>query len=281
MSDSHRAYSVTRPADAPRLVFDSPHSGRTYPPSFTSIAPPDQLRWAEDAYVDELVAPAVAHGAVLLCASLPRSYIDVNRTATDIDAELLSEPWPTPLTPTEKTTRGLGLVRRFVVPGVPIYAPHSLSVGDVQARIRDVYEPYHAALDALIAEVRKARGAVWHINWHSMKSKGNAMTPDGAGAERADFVVSDRDGASAAPALTSLIVDSLTAMGYRVSVNTPYKGGHIVQRLGRPADGVHSVQIEIRRDLYLDEATVTRTAGFSALRDNVTRLARALASAAP
>jgi len=274
-------FTITRPSGAARLVFDSPHSGRTYPPSFVSIAPPNELRWAEDAYVDELIAPAVEQGAVLLCASLPRSYIDLNRTATDIDAELLSEPWPAPLTPSDKTARGLGLVRRFVVPGVPIYAPRSLSVRDVQARIREVYEPYHAALDKLIAEVRGTRGAVWHVNWHSMKSTGNAMTPDGAGAARADFVVSDRDGASAAPAMTALIVESLTAMGYRVSVNTPYKGGHIVQRLGRPADGAHSVQIEIRRNLYLDEATVTRTAGFGALRDNLTRLARALAEAAP
>jgi N-formylglutamate deformylase len=274
-------FTITRPTGAPRLVFDSPHSGRTYPPSFVSVAPHDQLRWAEDAYVDELIAPAVAHGAVLLCASLPRSYIDLNRTATDIDAELLSQPWPTPLTPTDKTARGLGLVRRFVVPGVPIYAPHSLSVRDVQTRIRDVYEPYHAALDGLIAEVRGTRSAVWHVNWHSMKSKGNAMTPDGAGAARADFVVSDRDGASAAPEFTSLIVDSLEEMGYRVSVNTPYKGGHIVQRLGRPAEGVHSVQIEIRRDLYLDEARVKRTAEFEVLRRRLTQLARRLAEAAP
>jgi N-formylglutamate deformylase len=281
VSNAHPAYTITRPAGAPRLVFDSPHSGRTYPPSFASIAPSGQLRWAEDAFVDELIAPATAHGAVLLCASLPRSYIDLNRTATDIDAELLSEPWPTPLTPTEKTTRGLGLVRRFVVPGVPIYALHSLSVRDVQARIREVYAPYHAALDALIAEVRNARGAVWHVNWHSMKSKGNAMTPDGAGAARADFVVSDRDGASAAPVLTSLIVDSLTAMGYRVSVNTPYKGGHIVQRLGRPADGVHSVQIEINRALYLDERNVECTAGYDTLREHLAQLAQRLVEAAP
>jgi N-formylglutamate deformylase len=264
-----------------RLVFDSPHSGRHYPADFLSIAPREQLRWAEDAYVDQLVQPAVAHGALLLCATLPRSFLDVNRPATDIDAELLAEPWPTPLTPTDKTRRGLGLVRRFVVPGVPIYAPHSLPVAEIQRRIREVHEPYHATLDAVIAEAGAACGAVWHVNWHSMKSRGNAMTPDGDGAPRADFVVSDRDGASADPALTALVVDTLKAFGYRVSLNHPYKGGHIVQRLGRPSAGVHSVQVEINRALYLDEATVTRSSGFDALRDHLEQLARRLAQAAP
>lgn len=281
MSSLTAAYAIARPTSAPRLVFDSPHSGRTYPVSFASIAPHEQLRWAEDAYVDELLEPAVAHGTVLLCATLPRSYIDLNRAVTDIDAELLSEPWPAPLARTDKTERGLGLVRRFVVPGVPIYALHSLSVAQVQRRIHEVYEPYHAALDTLIAELREARGNVWHVNWHSMKSRGNAMTPDGAGATRADFVVSDRDGTSAAPELTALIVKSLTGLGYRVTVNTPYKGGHIVQRLGRPASGVHSVQIEINRALYLDEQRVERTAGFAMLREQLAGVAQQLAEAAP
>ena len=274
-------YGIERPAGPAWLVYDSPHSGRLYPPGFHSVAPPQQLRWAEDAYVDQLLQPCVAHGAVLLHALLPRSYIDLNRAVSDIDELLLSEPWPTALQPTEKTARGLGLVRRFVVPGVPIYAEHSLSVAEVQRRIREVYEPYHAALDALVAEALAAHGRVWHVNWHSMKSVGNAMTPDGAGAARADFVVSDRDGYSAGAALTSLVVDTLRGFGYRVSINTPYKGGHLVQRLGRPADGVHSVQVEINRALYLDEALVEPTSGFAPLQDCLSRLTATLAAAAP
>lgn len=273
--------TVERPRGPVRLVYDSPHSGRHYPEDFHSLASRAQLRWAEDAYVDLLVQPAVSHGALLLCATLPRSFLDVNRPATDIDAELLAEPWPTSLTPTDKTRRGLGLVRRYVVPGVPIYAPHSLTVAELQRRIRDVHAPYHAALDALVNEAREACGAVWHVNWHSMKSRGNAMTPDGDGAERADFVVSDRDGASADPTLTTLVTETLAAFGYRVSLNHPYKGGHIVQRLGRPADGVHSVQVEINRALYLDEASVSPRHGFDTLRGHLEQLARRLAEDAP
>jgi N-formylglutamate deformylase len=273
-------FFIERPAGTPALVYDSPHSGREYPADFTSIATPTQLRWAEDAYVDELLGPSVAEGAVLLHARFPRAYLDLNRTMADIDEALLDGPWPEPLTPTEKTRRGLGLIRRYVVPGVAIYgAP--LPVAEVQRRIREIHAPYHGALDTLIAEVRAARGDVWHVNWHSMKSVGNAMTPDGAGAQRADFVVSDRDGASAGAELTSLVVETLRGAGFSVSVNSPYKGGQIVQRLGRPAAGVHSLQVEINRRLYLDEATVERTAGFGTLQTALTTLTRVLVEAVP
>jgi N-formylglutamate deformylase len=270
---------VRRPDGAARLLYDSPHSGRDYPAGWVTRASRAELRRGEDAYVDELLGGAVTRGAVLLDALLPRCYLDVNRALGDIDAELLAEPWPEPLAPTEKTRRGLGLIRRYVVPGVEINATR-LSVAEVRGRIADVYDPYHAMLADLVAEQLGRRGACWHVNWHSMKSVGNAMTPDGPGARRADFVVSDRDGASAGPALTELIVDTLRAQGYRVSVNDPYKGGTIVQRVGRPAAGVHSVQVEINRALYLDEIRVEKSAGFAALAANLDALTTTLAQAA-
>src|SRR5262249_37732899 len=156
------------------------------------------------------------------------------------------------LAPTEKSTRGLGLIRRFVVPGVEAQAG-PLTVNEVRRRIDLAYRPYHARLGEIVAEVRHVRGVVWHINWHSMKSSGNAMTPDGPGAVRPDFVVSDVRGASAAPHVTARVVEILTSFGYRVAVNDPYAGGIIVQQTGVPSRGVHSIQIEINRALYLDE----------------------------
>ncbi len=219
---------------------------------------------------------APATGATLLTATYPRCYIDLNRDERDIDVALLAEPWPEPLAPTEKTARGLGLIRRFVVPGVEAQG-RPLTVRDVRARIDAVYRPYHAALDSLVREIRDRFGAVWHVNWHSMKATGNSMTPDGAGAVRADFVVSDRRGGSASPRLTSLVVDTLRSFGYSVSVNDPYTGGTIIQRVGRPPDGVHSIQVEINRRLYLDERAVEKTAGFSALATRLDELTGQLA----
>ena len=263
----------------PRLVYDSPHSGRFYPPDFATKATRNELRRGEDAYVDRLIAAGPALGASVLAATYPRCYIDVNRGERDIDQALLAEPWPSPLEPTEKSARGLGLIRRFVVPGIEVPAA-PLTVADVRQRIDRVYRPYHRCLDSLIDDVRRAHGVVWHLDWHSMKSKGNAMTPDGPGAIRPDFVVSDVRGTSAAPQVTALVVDVLTSLSYRVAVNDPYTGGSIIQRIGSPSAGVHSIQIEINRALYLDEAAVALSADFSSLRNDIDTLTRRLVAAA-
>lgn len=255
---------LPRDTDRVPVVYDSPHSGRYYPSDFETALPRTDLRRAEDAYVDELLDGALAYGIPVLDAVYPRAYIDLNRAPTDIDPALLSEPWPTPLAPTEKSTRGLGLIRRFVVPGVAIY-PRRLSPSEVQARIETVYLPYHAALDALIESTRAQFGMVWHINWHSMKSKGNAMTPDGDVMRRVDAIVSDADGRTASPDVTRFVAYTLRGLGMRVAVNDPYKGGTIVRRIGAPSRAVHSIQVELNRALYLDEHSVTKTTGLVAL----------------
>jgi N-formylglutamate deformylase len=261
------------------VVYDSPHSGRFYPPEFQTKASRGELRRGEDAYVDDLLDHAPSLGVALLDAAYPRCYIDLNRAETDIDATLLSEPWPTALAPTEKSARGLGLLRRYVVPGVEVNT-HLLSVSEIRDRIDSVYRPYHAALDALIEETRSAHGRVWHLNWHSMKSVGNAMTPDGPVARGVDFVVSDVEGRSAAAEVTDCVVSALRDLGYRVGVNDPYKGGEIVKRIGAPEAGVHSIQVEINRALYLDESRVEKTNGFATLALHLEELTRGLVAAA-
>ena len=271
------AYTVHRPTGAPLLLYDSPHSGRVYPPDFALGAPLADLRRGEDAYVDQLLASAPAYGAIVLAANYPRCYIDVNRAESDIDMATLSEPWPGPVEPTDKARRGLGLIRRYVVPGVAAQA-RPLSARELEARLELVYRPYHAALRALVEEVRAARGLVVHVNWHSMKSRGNAMTPDGPDALRPDVVVSDLHGRSAAGWVRDLIVTALRDAGYRVSINEPYAGGAIVQRVGAPAQDVHSVQIEINRALYLREQSVEPTDGFAAVAGTVDAMTRRLAA---
>jgi N-formylglutamate deformylase len=274
------AFTLLEPAVRSAVLYDSPHSGRYFPPEVATAASPIQLRWAEDAYLDQLLAPAVALGVPLLAANWARAYLDLNRDVTDIDTALLEAPWPGEVRPTDKTARGLGLIRRFVIPGVSIYAA-PLTITDVATRIARLHAPYHAALDAQIDESRRVHGSVWHVNWHSMKSVGNAMTPDGAGAARADFVVSDGDGSTADASFTHTVVEQLRTRGYSVTINDPYKGGAIVKRCGRPAAGVHSLQIEINRRLYLDESRVEPNAGFDALRESLRSLTAALCASAP
>jgi N-formylglutamate deformylase len=273
-------YEIRRPTGPARLLYDSPHSGRFYPDDFTLGSPLAVVRRAEDAYVDELIAPATELGALVLSATYPRSYIDLNRTPDDIDADLLAEPWPGPLAPTDYSARGLGLIRRYVEPGVEVNA-HRLSVADVTRRLTRIYKPYHRMLDALVFELHESLPRALHVDWHSMKSVGSAMTPDGAGASRPDFVVSDGEGTTAAPQVTALVAATLRALGYDVSVNRPYKGGAIVRRIGDPAAGVHSVQVEINRALYLDETRVEKSSGFDDLQRGVMDLTRALAAVDP
>jgi len=268
---------ITRPKgrSAP-LLYDSPHSGRYYPSDFATKATRSELRLAEDAYVDELLSDAPDCGVYLLEANYSRCYIDVNREETDIDPGLLSERWPADLAPTEKSTRGLGLIRRWIIPGVEVNA-RSLSVAEVRSRIETVYRPYRDALASLVEEIRSTHGFVWHINWHSMKAFGNVMTPDGPGAARPDFVVSDRNGRSAGQAFRSLVVDRLRRLGYVVALNDPYVGGSIIERTGNPARDIHSVQIEINRRLYLDELRVEKNESFAGLKANLTSFTRELA----
>jgi N-formylglutamate deformylase len=255
---------LPRESDRVPVVYDSPHSGRHYPSDFETSLSRTDLRRAEDAYVDQLLDGAPAYGIAVLDATYPRSYIDLNRAPTDIDPEMLSAAWPTPLAPSEKSARGLGLIRRYVVPGVEINC-RKLSPADVQRRIDEIFIPYHDALDGLVEATLARFGMVWHINWHSMKSKGNAMTPDGDVTRRMDAIVSDADGQSASPEVTRFVAYTLRGLGMRVAVNEPYKGGTIIRRVGAPSRNVHSIQVELNRALYLDEQSVTKTTGFVAL----------------
>lgn len=246
------------------LVLDSPHSSTYVPPDMDTIASRQSLLTSWDAYVDEIWRPATRVGGTLLTAQFHRAYVDANRDSLDIDQDMLSGPWPIALRPSKLTERGMGLVRRYALPGEPMYH-RKLHVDEVRKRIALYHEPYHDALRVLLDTAADQFGAVWHINCHSMKSTGNAMNVD-KGSTRPDIVVSDNDGSTADPGFTWFVADCWRSMGYTVSINAPYKGGEIVKRYGRPQANRHSIQIEINRRLYMNEATFVQTAGFDALK---------------
>lgn len=266
---------VRAPVRAPTpVVVDSPHSGFAFPDDFHPSASLEALRSTWDAHVDALWAGAPDVGATLIAATFPRCYVDVNRAESDIDATLLADPWPTAIAPTDYSRRGMGLIRRLALPGVPMYeAP--LPVREVESRIAHWYRPYRSALAEAIAAARGEHETVWHLDCHSMKSRGNAMNLD-AGASRPDVVVSDRHGTTADPTLTARIAAWFTSRGYRTQINDLYQGGDLVRTFGDPARGVHSVQIEVNRARYMDETTCEPHAGFTALQEDLTALVSAL-----
>lgn len=277
MAADFETFSLCAPTapDVP-LVCDSPHSGTAYPSDYDHAVPRALLRRGEDTHVEALWQAVPAVGGTLLHAHFPRTYIDANRTEDDLDPELLDAPWPTPLNPGEKTRLGFGLVWRNIAAGQPIYA-RALSVAEVRNRIDSYYRPYHAALTQAIEGTAQRFGAVWHLNLHSMPNDAYERLRIASPHPLADFVLGDRDGTTCEPAFVDLVERSLRARGYTVARNDPYKGVQLIARIGQPARRRHSLQVEIRRPLYMDEATRERNARFPQVQNDLTAVLRTLA----
>lgn len=260
------------------LVFASPHSGRLYPEDMMSAAALDavSIRRSEDAFVDDLIAQAPAHGAAVITANFARAYIDLNREPFELDPGMFSDQLPEfARARTARVAAGLGAIARVVSEGQEIYR-RKLTFAEARRRIDGAHRPYHAALSGLIEEARAAHGFAILVDWHSMP----AAAARAAGRERpCDIVLGDRFGAACAGVLPTRVERELEAMGYRVTRNMPYAGGYTTEHYGQPGRRAHALQIEINRALYLDEATLAPTSGFETLRAHVEQLTRTLAAA--
>ena len=261
------------------LVLDSPHSGTQYPADFLFSCDALALRRAEDTHVDKLYDFAPSLGIHWVEAYFPRSYLDANRNTTEIDETLLDAPWPgaieTDAIAMSKIRLGKGLIWRSTDDGLPIYS-RRLSVAEVQARVVNCWQPYHAAIQSAIDAAHAQHGFSVHINCHSMPAIASSNATDFPGEAHADFVVGDRDGTTANPALSKLVCDHLRSQGYSVAYNHPYKGVELVRRYSNPAAQRHSIQLEINRKLYMDEETLDITPGFAALKANLRSLVEQL-----
>lgn len=253
------------------LVCDSPHSGTHYPADFGAVVPTIRLRAGEDTHVEALWAAVPEAGGTLLAANFPRVYIDPNRTLDDLDPSLLAGRWPEPLAPGEKTRLGFGLVWRNLDADTPIY-DRKLSLAEVHNRIVCYYRPYHDALSGVVESTYRRFGAVWHLNLHSMPNNAYERLKKESLHPLADFVLGDRDGTTCDPDFVALIEERLRSMGYTVSRNDPYKGVQLIAQIGRPAEHRNSLQIEIRRPIYMDERTRERNSGFDVLQRDLTSL---------
>lgn len=267
------------------LVFDSPHSGTAYPEDFGSCCELATLRRAEDTHVEKIYAFAPAMGVAWIEAHFPRSYLDVNRDVTELDTALLDGDWPGPLATDprvlSKVRLGKGLVWKFTDEGLPIY-DRRLSVAEVQARIDRCWKPYHAAVASAVDAAHARHGYSIHLNCHSMPAVASSHATEFPGLAHADFVVGDRDGSTAAPALSQLVCEQLRAAGFSVDYNHPYKGVELVRRHGDPARHRHSIQVEINRKLYMDEQTLEiDTAGMARLQQALQALTERLLTVDP
>ena len=227
----------------------------------------EAIRRSEDCYVDELFGGAIALGAPMLAANFPRAYLDVNREPWELDPRMFAEPVPSFANiRSPRVAGGLGTVPKLVGEGLDIY-PGRLPLAEAVARIETIYKPYHEQLKRLVGRTHARFGFAILVDCHSMP----ASIRVGESGVRPDLIIGDRFGASAAPALTETAIGLLIAMGYSVAHNKPYAGGFITEHYGRPGKGLHALQIEINRGLYMNERTFRKSAGFDALVDDLTR----------
>lgn len=213
-------------------------------------------------------------------AQFPRIYLDANRDVSELDISLLDGPWPGALADDpavlQKVRLGKGLIWKVTDEGEAIY-DRLLTVAEVQQRIERCWRPYQAAVAAEVDAAHARHGWCIHINCHSMPAVAASHATLYPGVAHADFVVGDRDGSTASPALSQALCDFLAARGYSVDYNHPYKGVELVRRNGRPAEQRHSIQLEINRKLYMDESTLAlRPEGAARLKADLQALVQQL-----
>ena len=219
------------------------------------------LRRSEDAYVDKLFSSVVGIGAPLLAAQFPRAWLDVNREPYELDPKLFGEQLPAHAnSKSMRVSGGLGTIPRLVAENLPIYGKLP-TLSEAMMRIDGIYRPYHQTLKSLmLASVAKYDRAVL-IDCHSMPSTGAGSKDD----LRPDIVVGDRYGTSCNGDISRAIMKHFAVLGYSVARNKPYAGGFITEHYGRPLKGLHAVQIEINRRLYMNEQSLQTTSGFPTL----------------
>jgi N-formylglutamate deformylase len=256
------------PGSAP-LVLDSPHSGVAYPADFGHACELAVLRQAEDTHVEKLYDFAPGLGVAWIEALFPRSYIDVNRNTTEIDVTLIEDDWAdaveTDPVSLAKVRLGKGLIWRMTDEGTPIYQ-RKLTAAEVRNRIDRCWRPYHQAVQQAIEQALARHGYSILLNCHSMPAIASAYSTDFPGLAHADFVIGDRDGSTANPALSQALCELLRGFGYDVAYNHPYKGVELVRRYGDPAHDRHSIQVEVNRKLYMDERTLELHSGYVPLK---------------
>ena len=269
-------YRLERPENCTTsVIFASPHSGRNYSWSFlrSSVLDGLAIRSSEDAFVDQIFGSAPAHGAALLAANVPRAFVDLNRAPDELDPAVITGVRKDGHNP--RIASGLGVIPRVVASGRAIYRG-KIGLAEAEARLMQNWQPYHDALKGLIVENKNRFGEAILIDCHSMPYEAvDRICPFGQ--PRPDVVLGDRFGASIRNDLMDRIEDAFRATGLHVVRNTPFAGAYVVQQYGRPSIQQHAVQIEINRDLYMDEKTVTPNDQFDDFCTLMTKVTRDIA----
>lgn len=228
-----------------------PHSGEKIPPqaNWLNGLPETLLMCDVDRYVDLL------YGSSLDALQIPyvltewhRYAADLNRVPEDVDSTSVQGN----VNPAGLHNRGFHWV--VTTHNEPILkAP--MSVETHQELVDLVYVPFHAEIQKIYRTLESAgHKKVYHLDAHSMPSVGTQMHRD-PGERRADIVVSDCSGKSCSENYLDLVLTSYIKAGFKVAYNWPYMGGRVTEMYGHPQKNHEALQVELNRDLYMDEAT--------------------------
>lgn len=257
------------------FLFNSPHSGRCYPDQFRNSSKLDatQLRRSEDAFIDLIFSDLPSKGIPLMAANFPRAFLDLNREPYELDPHMFNEALPPyAKSQTPRVGSGLGTIARIVSENQEIYK-HKLSLAHALDRIELYYKPYHKMLRHQLAHIHVQFGYACLIDCHSMPSRIFRHLPPG---QQPDIILGDRYGISCHSDLTEAAYAILTDLGFNVALNNPYAGGFITQHYGRPTKGLHALQVELNRALYMDEETICPGANFAAIQKAMTSFSEQL-----
>lgn len=253
-------YTLEKPKRAPvPILVDTPHSGAVLPEDFEFICDLSDLRQSDEFYVDRFAEMVLPFGGTLLKAVVSRAYIDLNRPVGDLHPSICDQPIPWPLSRSRRVMYGIGLIRHLVRPHQPVYgAP--LSLDAIKARISNYYDPYYAVLGEELHGLRDRFGRVLHINLHGMPGVGVD------GGAMPDIVLGDHDGHSCGRVYREMLRKFFEAQGLKVAINAPYKGVELTRRFARPRQGVHCLQVEVNKALFMDEASLAPHEGMDEMR---------------
>ena len=242
-----------------------PHAGVRTAGYEETLTPELDVRGDADLFVDRLYRIGEPDGPeTYVAAQLSRFVCDLNRDPDDV------APGAVPEHRAPRNSDGRGFIWAVTTTGAPALS-RPLTLPEWSGRTA-IHTAYHEAISRALLRARARFGFAILVDGHSMPSRGRAGHTD-SGSARADVVPGDREGTSCSPALRALVIRHFAAAGLTVKPNEPYKGGFITAHHGRPADDVHAIQIELRRDLYMDEEKfVIVQPGFDRLRGLIAEL---------
>jgi N-formylglutamate amidohydrolase len=247
------------------VLLSVPHAGRAYDPAQLAglRVPLGSVRQLEDRYADRLTE--AAKGIPTIIARTPRLMIDLNRAPDDLDPDMIRGGYGR--LASAKARAGLGLIPTRLWGVGPLWRT-AFDPADIATRLRDIHTPYHDTIARVLEQARMRWGAALLIDLHSM--------PPVKGNDGPDIVIGDRFGMSASSQLTATAESLLKGLGFSVAINAPYAGGYIVTRHAKPHVGIHALQIEVDRRLYLDAALDQPGPGLARMQRTVVRLIESL-----